>query len=722
MKNIFRKIFSLKSLVAIIVLLLISASALMYNLFSESFQSYQYDIQLTQLIIVVNASIAIILIILIGKKIQQIRRRAIENGTGSRMQKKVVVLFTLLTIIPSLITASFAVSFFLFGMRGWFDEKISETLNNSVKVAEAYLKEHSENIKADSYSMSRDITRFANELVENKKDFQTYLTAQANWRNLSDVIVFRKEDILAHSDGTIPYLIDFDAINSESIARADNGEIVLTTEDDDKVKVLIKLKGFNDTYLLVSRKIDPKVLEYTKQTKDSAFEYNSVRQNADNLQLQFILAFIGVSTILVLSAIWIGLIFAYKLVSPIHKLIKATERVQSGDLTVRLEDRANNDEVTTLFKAFNRMTGNLQKNQLQLVEVNRQIDQRRRLIEAVFSGVNSGIIALDEHKRIRIFNKSVADILKVDEHSVSGRYIADIFPEITLYFSKLREFEEKIFQQQIDIKRDGVIQNLLIRIVTEENSRQVEGYIITIDNISKLVNAQRMAAWSDVARRIAHEIKNPLTPINLSAERIRNKFGKLIAEEDKENFNRYIDTIIRHSENIERIVKEFSDFARMPEPIMLKNNICEVIKEAVFSEKVVNSEIEYNLNIPDREITFDFDKEQISRVLLNTLKNAGESLKENGVSKEGEAPRISISLVANKNAEIEITDNGKGFNPELLNRITEPYVTTREKGTGLGLAIVKKIIDDHSGSIELSNMLDENGVILGAKVRIVMPI
>jgi two-component system, NtrC family, nitrogen regulation sensor histidine kinase NtrY len=227
-----------------------------------------------------------------------------------------------------------------------------------------------------------------------------------------------------------------------------------------------------------------------------------------------------------------------------------------------------------------------------------------------------------------------------------------------------------------------------------------------------------MAAWSDVARRIAHEIKNPLTPINLSAERIRKKYSSVVAAEEQENFNRYIDTIIKHSENIEKIVKEFSEFARMPQPVLAKNNISQLIRDAIFSEKVVNSEINYNVNVPESDIVFDFDKEQINRVFINLLKNAAESLKERGVTNEGDLPNISVDLIQDKHITLEITDNGKGFPAELLSKITEPYVTTREKGTGLGLAIVKKIIDDHGGSLEVLNNTNESGAILGAKVRI----
>ncbi len=510
-------------------------------------------------------------------------------------------------------------------------------------------------------------------------------------------------------------MLDFDEITPERLQRADNNEIVLIT-DQDKVKALIKLEGIDGAYLVVSRLVDPKVISYMTQTKDSVNAYNDLKNHMLKIQIQFVLAFIGVSLTLLLTSIWLGLVFSGRIIAPIHKLIEATDRVKSGDLTVRLQEgESKQDEVSTLFKAFNRMTGNLQKNQMQLVEVNRQIDDRRRLIEGVLFGVNSGIISTDEQKRIRLYNKAAMQILKMDTPNVMGRYIADIFPELTVFFARIKDFPaNQIFQQEIDIKREGLIYNLLVRVVIEESY----GYIVTIDNISKLVNAQRMAAWSDVARRIAHEIKNPLTPINLSAERIRKKYESFIEEADRENFNRYIDTIIKHSENIERIVKEFSEFARMPQPVLAKNDISQLIRDAVFSEKVVNGDINFDVNIPESDVVFDFDKEQINRVLINLLKNAAESLKERGTSREGEPPFIVISLNQDKHVILEINDNGKGFPVELLSKITEPYVTTREKGTGLGLAIVKRIIDDHGGTLELSNNVDEDGNITGAKIRI----
>lgn len=663
-----------------------------------------------------NLGIIFALCVIIMVKVISVWNERRKNYIGSRMQNRIVLIFSLLTVFPTLVMSLFSVFFFIYGIQNWFDNKITHALENSLSVSEAYLQEHAQNLRDEAYSMSKDINKYSKALNDNQELFKKFLSNQANWRNLTEVVVFRKKDILATSSNTLEFLVNLDEIAPESIRNADDGKIVIILNNREKVKALIKLSKFNDTYLIISRKVDPKVLEYMTQTKNSFEQYSKLKKNSLNIQIQFASAFVGLSIVLLLSAIWLGLIFAGRIVSPIHKLIAATERVQSGDLTVMLEEQNRNDEVTTLFQAFNRMTGTLQKNQLQLGEVNRQIDDRGRLIEAVFSGVNSGIISIDERKRIKLYNKAALNILKYSSEGVMGRYIADIFPEITTYFSKLRDHVDEIFQQQIDIKRDGLITQLLVKIVPEEENRHIKGYTITIDNISKLVSAQRLAAWSDVARRIAHEIKNPLTPINLSAERIRKKYEEEIT--DKENFNRYIDTIIRHSENIEKIVREFSDFARLPQPVLKKNNISQLIKDSVFSEKVVNTEINYELNLPEEDITFDFDKEQVSRVLLNLLKNAAESMKEQNTDPSRQMV-INISLKQNKNLELEIVDNGKGFPPELINKLTEPYVTTREKGTGLGLAIVKKIIDDHNGTLELGNNMDEKGTILGAKVKII---
>lgn len=711
------KILNTKNVALVLATFFVLLSIAIYTILSRNFVSPQYNYQLVTGLMLVNFTVILMLLLIVFSRLAKLWIARKKEVIGSKMQTRIVMIFSLLAVIPTIIMASFSVFFFLYVVQSWFDTKISKALDNSVFVAEAYVKEHAENLKADAYAMSKDLSRHSVQLMENKGDFKKFLNAQAAWRGLKDAVVFRKKDIIVSSEETITFLVDFDKIHDEYLKHADAGEIVLIFEGDNKVKSLIKLKRFKDTYLLISRIIDPKILNYTKSTRDSVKEYKGLKENTIDLQFQFAGAFIGVSLVLLLSAIWLGIVFSGRIVAPIHKLIRATERVKAGDLTVTLQEGGRNDEIATLFKAFNRMTGNLQRNQKHIYEVNNQIDDRRRLIEAVFSGVTSGVISLDNKKRVKVCNRAALNILHMDNQKVVGRYIADVFPEITLFFAKTKEFAGKIFQQQIDIKREGVVSNLLVRIVKDEFSKKhIDGYIITIDNITELVTAQRTAAWSDVARRIAHEIKNPLTPITLSAERIRRKYEDNVTEEESENFNRYIDTIIRHSDNIEMIVKEFSDFARMPQATLREDNFSELVKNVIFSEGVVHSGVEYKLDIPEEDIIFDFDREQISRVLLNLLKNAAESIEES--EEVVESPAITVIARKSKNLSVKIIDDGKGFPPELINRITEPYVTTREKGTGLGLAIVKKILDDHMASFEISNRLDSDGKVIGAEIDI----
>jgi len=335
----------------------------------------------------------------------------------------------------------------------------------------------------------------------------------------------------------------------------------------------------------------------------------------------------------------------------------------------------------------------------------------------VLSGVSAGVIALDTEEKVSLFNRSATNLLSIKE-SPRGEDFENVFPEAKRLLDKAKESAENVVQDEITITRKKRKATLLVRVVKEEFSDEIEGYIVTFDDITELLTAQRTAAWSDVARRIAHEVKNPLTPINLSAERLRKKYRDEIKTEP-EVFDKYIDTIGKHVANIENIIEEFAQFARMPSPVMRKEDICEIIRDAIFTQKTVNSNIEYEVNIPDHKIISNMDKNQMSQVMINLLKNSIEALVENDKDKDG---KIKVSVSEGDNIKIDIEDNGPGFPDELLDRITEPYVTTREKGTGLGLAIVKKIIGDHDGTLFVDNILDNDGKILGAKVELALPL
>jgi two-component system nitrogen regulation sensor histidine kinase NtrY len=692
-----------------------------YIYLSRSFASNEYNHRLVITLIFANLVLVLGLAALIFARLTRIWQQGKKTGVVSSLQMRMVVIFSGLTIIPTIIMTSFSLYFIIFGVQSWFDNKISTALQNSVAVADAYLKEHSVNLRADAIAISTDIQRNLSKIQKDQEYFKKFLNTQISVRALSNASVLKGKEMIQET--ALKQDSNLKETTEGILKRARNGEVVMIIQDiaknndsgKDLVRAMIKLKGFDDTFLVVSRKVDAKVVTYVQNAQNSYMQYERLRKETQSLQLNFSFIFIGVSIFLLLIAMWFGIYYSAKIIQPIYQLVDATERVKSGDLSVRLAEPKKNDELGALISAFNRMTGNLQLNKGQLTEVNKQVDERRRLIEAVFSGVTSGVISLDKDKQVKLYNKSAAKILNVNDEKFIGYNIKEFFPEIAHIFEEVDKFSDRIFQQELEIKRDSSRSNLLVRVVAEEFFNQVEGYIVSIDDVTKLVNAQRMAAWSDVARRIAHEIKNPLTPINLSAERIRSKFGKEVSDID--GLNKYIDNIIRHAENIGNIVKEFSDFARMPEPILMPNNLKQVIRDAVFSEKIVHPEITYLTDLPTGDVVFDFDHELISQVLLNTLKNSAESITEN-IQKITKS-EIKISLRNEKLIELEVTDTGRGFPPELINRLTEPYVTTRERGTGLGLAIVKKVLDDHNAALELANIINPEGQICGAKVTMV---
>jgi two-component system nitrogen regulation sensor histidine kinase NtrY len=717
----FKYVFSGKKAVVLLVALIVLLTSFTYIYLSRSHGSSEYNHRLVITLVFANLLMVLGLLGLIFTRLTRLWKQGKRQGISSSLQIRMVLIFSGLTIIPTIIMTSFSLYFITFGIQSWFDKKISNALQNSVAVAQAYLSEHSTNLKGDALAVAADIQKGAKKLQKDKESFRTFLNSQISVRSLSNAVVIKGKELLQES--ALTQDVSQKERTLEIMRKAGRGEVVMILQDNhaqakagkDLARALVKLKGFEDTFLIVSRDVDAKVVSYVRNAQDSYLQYEKLRRETQSLQLNFSFIFIGVSIVLLLIAMWFGIYYSGKIIQPINMLVDATERVKSGDLSVRMVEPLRQDELGALVTAFNRMTGNLQLNQGQLTEVGKQIEDRRRLIEAVFSGVTSGVISLDKEKKIKLYNKAAAKILNVTDEKFIGFHIKSFFPEIANIFDEVNKFPERIFQQEFEVKRESHRLNLLVRIVAEEFFGHVQGYIVSIDDVTKLVTAQRMAAWSDVARRIAHEIKNPLTPIHLSAERIRSKFESEV--QDKDALNKYIDNISRHAENIGMIVKEFSDFARMPEPILKPNNLKEIIRDVIFSEKVVHPSISYVNSLPEKDVVFDFDRELVSQVLQNILKNAAESIEENQNPREKK--EISIKLTHEKTIELIISDTGKGIPLEHINRLTEPYVTTRERGTGLGLAIVKKILDDHNASIDFSNNVDENGEVTGANIRII---
>jgi two-component system nitrogen regulation sensor histidine kinase NtrY len=624
-----------------------------------------------------------------------------EGSVGSRMQTRIVVMFTMITIVPTVVVSVFSAWFFNFGIQSWFDERVSTALEESVAVAQAYLNEHKDIIRGDAIAMAGDLDREIDGGILTPARFNRIVNAQAALRSLTEAIVRQHGHILAQTQLT--FSLAFEQLPADIIERADHGEVVVLLEDQDKVRALVKLKSLPDAYLLVGRLIDPKVLAHMDSANGSVQQYRRLKSNIFGIQVQFSIVFVLLALLLLFGAVLYGMHFSTRLIGPITKLVKAAERVRAGDFAARVPEGPKDDEVGTLARAFNRMTDELEKQRKDLIEANRQLDTRRRFSEAVLSGVSAGIMAVSRDRRVTLVNPVAAALLLLPQDTAQkGQLITEAVPEFTSLLALTEEKSGTQAADNITLIRRGKTYVLRVRVVVESTMDGIEGYIVTFDDITELLVAQRSAVWSDVARRVAHEIKNPLTPITLAAERLRKKYLPQITS-DAENYVKYVDTISKHVGDIGKIVEEFVTFARMPAPVMKREDITALLRKAVFSEQTAHPDISYQMRLPERPLYLLCDEQQVSRVLLNLLKNAAEAFE----SLEGHAGAIMAECaVDGDHCLVRLMDNGPGFPRDMMHRLLEPYMTTRAKGTGLGLAIVKKIIDDHKAQLVLENLPD----------------
>jgi len=656
----------------------------------------------------IDTGLLLLLIAIVAMRIWGLWASLRAGYAGSKLQQRIVVMFSLVTITPTIIVSVFSALFFNLGIQAWFNERVQTAVDQSLAVAEIYLAEHKENIRGDALAMADDLNRVADLAISDPAEFNRIVAAQSALRLLTESIVFQGNHILAQ--GPLSFALAFEHISPTLLERAANGEVVIMTNEnaeDDKVRALVKLDAIPDAYLLVGRLIDSKVLAHMKNTQGAAVEYNTLRSQIDHLQVTFSIVFITLALLLLLASIWYGMIFAGQLTTPISRLVVAAERVLGGDFSARVSDNASQDEMGTLARAFNRMTEQLDAQRGELIDANRRLDQRRRFSEAVLSGVSAGVIALDRDKIITLFNPSASSILsKIHQPILPGVPIADLLPGIQESLTHAEQLPGEVAQQTLTLNKGGRTLALHVRVAVEQLDTAIEGFIVTFDDITLLVAAQRNAAWADVARRVAHEIKNPLTPIQLAAERLKRKYLKYITD-DQENFIKYTDTISRHVGDIGRMVEEFVSFARLPTPRFANEDLDGILKKAVFSAQVANPSIDYQLDVPAEPVLFYCDERQITQIMTNLLKNAAEAIEGRLVThpERTELGRIRIALACRGDTvQVVIEDNGGGFPPADIHAMLEPYVTTRTKGTGLGLAIVKKIVEDHKGQISLENI------------------
>lgn len=652
------------------------------------------------------------------------RKRGIA---GSHLHVRLVYTFGLLAAAPAIIMTIFSAVFFHFGVQAWFSERVSTAVNESQAVAEAYLEEHKQAIRADTLAMANDLDRQASVLIGNELAFDKVVQTQSFVRNLSEALIFDTSGrILARSGLT--FTLEYETIPQYAMSQAEDGDVVIMTgNNDDRVRALVKLSNFVETYLLVGRLVDPQVLSHLASTREASKDYADLQARNSDLQIKVTMIFVFVGLVLLLTAMWFGLNLARQLVMPIGALITTADRVRAGDLAARAPEQQKLQEFDYLAQAFNRMTRQIQEQQSELIKANRQLDRRRRFTETVLSGVSSGVLGVDIQGTINLANASALQLLDVEEGDLVGYSINKKMPEIQELLEQAHSKPQRTAQGEISISGDTRKRIFLVRIAVELVGDKDVGAIVTFDDITELQSAQRKAAWADVARRIAHEIKNPLTPIQLSAERLKRKYLKQITD-DPDTFAQCTETIVKNVEDIGRMVSEFSSFARMPEPVMEEDNLAAHVEDSIFLHKQAHPDIKFEIvHSGEGPYRASFDAQQIRQALNNLIQNAIDSI--HSVEKPENPGRINI-LISNMGKEyiaVAVSDNGPGFpKDEKPENLTEPYITHKPRGTGLGLAIVKKIIEDHNGSIILGDTQKLAGIsgyedLGGATVALVFP-
>ena len=670
--------------------------------------------------VVVLLNLDLILLLLLGavvaRRLVQLVLARRQGSAGSHLHVRLVALFSVVAVAPAIVVAVFSVVFLNVGLEAWFSERVRGALTNSLAVARSYLEEHREVIRADALAMAADLNREGPLLLQEPDLFQRVVEAQAAVRSLTEAVVGQSNGRVLARTG-LSFGLEMEGIPASIVGRAAGGEVVVLTSDtDDRVRALVRLDNFIDTYLLVGRFVDPRALSAMYQTQRVVDEYHEMESRRSGIQVTFALIFGIVALLLLLAAVWVGLSFANRLATPISRLIGAADRVRAGDLTARVPEGPERDEIASLSRAFNRMTSQLGSQRRELVEANRQLDLRRRFTEAVFAGVSAGIIGLDAEGRVTLVNRTAAGFLGADPGEVAGRPVGEVMPEAAAPLAEAGGRPGETVQRQLDAARGERTWTLLMRASAQTGvDGRVTGYVLTFDDISELLAAQRKAAWAEVARRIAHEVKNPLTPIRLSAERLRRKYLKQIQTEP-EAFVSCTDMIERQVDSIQRLIDEFSAFARMPAPVFRRESASELARQAVQVQQVARPRIAFETRLPEAPIDLYCDGRQVVQALTNLLQNAIDSILGAPAGAAGEGAtasssssspssrrgRVTVSVLAvGGRAVFEVEDDGRGLPEGNLERLSLPYVTNRADGTGLGLAIVKKIMEEHGGTLEL---------------------
>ncbi|GAB1716171.1 MAG: multi-sensor signal transduction histidine kinase [Nitrobacter sp.] len=652
--------------------------------------------------LMIDAGIILLLVGIIAREVWQVVQARRRGRAGAKLHIQIVSLFSVIAVLPAVLVSIVANVTIDRALDRLFSGPTKQVIQNSLIVANAYVHEHAQLIRGDILGMANDISNARPLYDQDRATFMQLLTSNAKARNLPGAMLIDKEgNALVSAQTGIERTYTTPNPDFLKNVGEDEPQIAVFPEAN-YVAAVIRLRAFDDKFLYVARLLDPHVVAQLKQTKASVAEYATIEARRLGIQVAFALMFAVIALTILMASVLLGLNFADRFVAPVRRLMSAANAVSTGDLNVQVPVLKSEGDLAQLGETFNKMTAELRTQRDELVNASGLIDSRRRFIEAVLSSASAGIIGVDGANTIGVLNRSAEKLIGHSESETLGRSLSEVIPELNDLMRSAREGTQRLVQGQVTISRDGNERNISVRISAEQSSQSRDSYIVTLDDITELVTAQRTSAWGDVARRIAHEIKNPLTPIQLSAERIRRKFGKVITE-DKPVFEQCTDTIVRQVEDIRRMVDEFSRFARMPKPVMEGEDVADTVRQTVFLMRVGHPEIDIEADIRQEPMRAQFDRRLISQALTNIIKNATEAIEALPPETLGKGRIDVIAARDGDDIVIDVIDNGIGLPKVARARLLEPYVTTREKGTGLGLAIVGRVLEDHGGKLEIND-------------------
>jgi two-component system, NtrC family, nitrogen regulation sensor histidine kinase NtrY len=664
------------------------------------------------ILLTISGAVIAFLSVTVWARLANLARAGREAQTGAKLHFRFVSLFALTSVIPAIVIALFSGLTIQRGVQAWFSDQVRDAVEATRRFGNDSIDKAGELIKVDLAAMAMDLNASSAQLRTDPVAFKAYLADQAARRGFVAVYVLDDRGnrlLMAQRPTGVPAFVAPDA---GDYANAQAGDVDVNQDSQAIIRGLYRLDGFNNSYLAAVRLPEPGQLELFQKAGNAVRAYKVIEDRQGRLQILFALAYLEIVLLVMIGAAWLGLVSAGRISGPIGLLAQAAERVRSGDMNARVEQVGGSDEIAALGTTFNKMTGELQFQRIAIEQAREEAESRSAFIRAVLEGVSAGVVSLDDSATVRAANGSAARLLQLEEGELEGLDFSQAVPEFAAIVARAR----------LGIPAQGQAERLIGNETLLFDVRAAfagEDLVVTFDDVSGLLAAQRQAAWKDVARRIAHEIKNPLTPIQLSAERLKRKYSDSVIG-DKDTFVRLTDTIVRQVTDIGRMVDEFSSFARMPAPRFANDDLGEALRQALFAQRIASPDIDVTSNMPPEPVLVSMDTRLITQAFANILKNAAESISTR-VAKEGDhlVGEITASLrVDDKMAWIEIMDNGIGFPVQDRKRLLEPYMTTRAKGTGLGLAIVARAFEEHGGGLDLADRADG---LTGAVVRLTIP-